>query len=65
MEYKLLCYQWETGNNRTNISTYGQTASRNDNPAIDNDLNNYVRQGWRVVEIVNNAKGGMFFLLER
>lgn len=65
MEYKLLCYNWDNGTNKTPLYANGQEATRFSNPAVDADLNTLAANGWQVISVTNNGKGGMFFLLER
>lgn len=66
MEYKFLSYDYEVSSYDVNISTHGQMATREENPAIDRDLNKYARDGWRVVTAVfNGSNDGVCFLLER
>ena len=63
-EYKIIGIKWD--NARTLSSTYydGQTIQRYEAPAASEELSEYGRLGWKVVNCWRTDSGTVWFVLE-
>ena len=66
MEYKIVSFQtWVPAEGAEDISIMSQRASVCENPAVDQKLAEYQKEGWRPISPSNSSSGFLFVLMGR